>query len=401
LDSARVRFSYLPMVFTITMTQQNDGYYHSFTMWDTSGGMDNSSDRMVRRGSMQPLSFMDLTFFPVREGDSPADMTNKLSAASPLVAVGQSTMPATESAIYQMQQQQYQQQQQQQHAYHHAGFRSDHPTFGAVYSSHNDFVDAVSEDSDPISEPTLVTASMDSSEHSDASSKCLTYSSDLSASVSSGSSSSIEAHGSGHRFKPFHDEKWDLRYKELLEFHRVNGHTAVPHTYPTNPQLARWVKRQRRQYKLLKEGKTATMTTERVDLLDLVGFIWDSHDLNWSEKLEALTAFRRVKGHCSVPTNYSDKKLATWVKCQRRQYKLYWDGKPSAMNLGRITALEKVGFEWGTRATAGLKIPKSFQEPSVVVYEENEEEPEPLSVHAPSVIDTTEQLFLVKAIASL
>ena len=49
------------------------------------------------------------------------------------------------------------------------------------------------------------------------------------------------------RFKPFHEEKWAVRYKELVHFHRENGHSAVPHTYPPNPQLARWVKRQRRQ----------------------------------------------------------------------------------------------------------------------------------------------------------
>jgi Helicase associated domain len=53
-----------------------------------------------------------------------------------------------------------------------------------------------------------------------------------------------------NRFKPFHEEKWSLRYKELLAFHKKHGHAAVPHTYPANPQLARWVKRQRRQFKV-------------------------------------------------------------------------------------------------------------------------------------------------------
>jgi hypothetical protein len=40
------------------------------------------------------------------------------------------------------------------------------------------------------------------------------------------------------------------------------------------------------------------------------------------------------------------------VKCQRRQYKLYWDGKPSAMSPERILQLEKVGFEWEIRTAA-------------------------------------------------
>lgn len=154
------------------------------------------------------------------------------------------------------------------------------------------------------------------------------------------------------RFKPFHEEKWSVRYKELLEFHKEFNHSAVPHTYPKNPQLARWVKRQRRQYKLRRDGRPSTMTLDRLELLNSVGFVWDSHDVNWREKLEALSAFRKSQGHCNVPSNYQDKKLATWVKCQRRQYKLYWDGKPSAMSPERILELEKIGFEWEIRAAS-------------------------------------------------
>ena len=158
-----------------------------------------------------------------------------------------------------------------------------------------------------------------------------------------------------NRFKPFHEEKWSLRHKELLDFHKQHGHAAVPHTYPANPQLARWVKRQRRQYKLRQDNRQSTMTTERLDMLNSVGFVWDSHDVNWREKLDSLVAFRRENGHCNVPSNFRNKKLATWVKCQRRQYKLYWDGKPSAMTPDRILELEKVGFEWEIRSTVPRK----------------------------------------------
>jgi hypothetical protein len=165
-----------------------------------------------------------------------------------------------------------------------------------------------------------------------------------------------------NRFKPFHEEKWSLRYKELLVFHKEHAHSAVPHTYPKNPQLARWVKRQRRQYKLRKDNRASTMTSERLDLLNSVGFVWDSHDVNWREKLDGLEAFRIGHRHCNVPSNFADKKLATWVKCQRRQYKLYWDGKPSAMSPERILELEKVGFEWEIRATAPRNAPVAAQE---------------------------------------
>ncbi len=162
-----------------------------------------------------------------------------------------------------------------------------------------------------------------------------------------------------NRFKPFHEEKWTLRYKELLGFNAQHGHAAVPHTYPPNPQLARWVKRQRRQYKLREDGKSTTMTAERLEMLSSVGFIWDSHDVNWREKLYCLTVFRQEVGNCNVPSNYKDKKLATWVKCQRRQYKLYCDGKPSAMSPDRIKVLESVGFEWEIRSNNSRRQPLS------------------------------------------
>jgi len=165
------------------------------------------------------------------------------------------------------------------------------------------------------------------------------------------------------RFKKFHEEKWTLRYNELLQFLKDHGHAAVPHTYPANPQLARWVKRQRRQYKLKKNGKPSTMTTERLEMLTAVGFIWDSHDVNWREKLHVLTQFRAENGHCNVPSNYQDKKLATWVKCQRRQYKLYWAKKPSAMSPERIRGLEGIGFEWEIRATTQRKLAAKPEHP--------------------------------------
>lgn len=156
------------------------------------------------------------------------------------------------------------------------------------------------------------------------------------------------------RFKAFHEEKWSQRYDELKMFVQEHQHAAVPHTYPRNPQLARWVKRQRRQYKLLQERQSSsTLTPDRLEMLNSVGFVWDSHEVNWSEKVAALVNFKRLNGHCNVPSNHSDKRLATWVKCQRRQYKLYKQKKSSAMSAVRIQQLETIGFEWEIRMASG------------------------------------------------
>jgi len=49
-------------------------------------------------------------------------------------------------------------------------------------------------------------------------------------------------------------------------------------------------------------------------------------------------------------TNFTtNPQLATWVKCQRRQYKLFCQGRASNMTQERIVMLEEIGFEWALR----------------------------------------------------
>jgi hypothetical protein len=93
------------------------------------------------------------------------------------------------------------------------------------------------------------------------------------------------------------------------------------------------------------------MTPERVKALDEIGFVWDSQGAAWGDRLGELQQFRQLFKHCNVPSNYYENtRLATWIKCQRRQYKLYMENKPSNMTPQRIQHLESLGFEWGLRS---------------------------------------------------
>jgi hypothetical protein len=151
-------------------------------------------------------------------------------------------------------------------------------------------------------------------------------------------------------FRAYQAEQWTQRFKELCDFCKSHGHCQVPHTYQTNPALARWVKRQRYQYKLRFERKASTMTQERVAFLEKIGFVWDSHVAAWEERKAELLDYRAQYGHCNVPSNYSpNRQLAVWVKRQRRQYKFFCDAKPSSMTTDRISTLESLGFEWELR----------------------------------------------------
>lgn len=72
-----------------------------------------------------------------------------------------------------------------------------------------------------------------------------------------------------------HDAVWEERWNELLLYKRIHGDCIVPSNYEKNPQLAVWVKRQRRQYKFYCEGKSTSMTKERIAKLEKLGFAWD------------------------------------------------------------------------------------------------------------------------------
>ncbi|CAJ1967312.1 unnamed protein product [Cylindrotheca closterium] len=150
------------------------------------------------------------------------------------------------------------------------------------------------------------------------------------------------------RFRDYQENQWQKQFQALLEFKQKHGHCCVPNKHNENPVLGRWVKRQRYQHKLLQQGKKSTLVPHRVKALEDAGFIWDSHSALWEERLNELKAYRRVHGHSNVPSTFTaNAQLSTWVKCQRRQYRLFLDGEPSSnLTLERISALNQIGFQW-------------------------------------------------------
>jgi len=56
------------------------------------------------------------------------------------------------------------------------------------------------------------------------------------------------------------ESKFGARFGELMEFKEHHGHCIVPASYAANQKLSNWVQTQKRQYKLMKEGKKSQMT---------------------------------------------------------------------------------------------------------------------------------------------
>lgn len=154
------------------------------------------------------------------------------------------------------------------------------------------------------------------------------------------------------RFSEYQNNLWHEQLQRLFQFKVAYGHCDVPINCPKNQVLARWVKRQRYHYKRRKEGKSCAINSQRIALLESIGFTWDAHATAWKQKYNELVAYKHTMGHCNIrfndPTNVQ---LSTWVKCQRRQYKLYQSGQQSNMTTGRIEALNALGFGWTTECT--------------------------------------------------
>jgi hypothetical protein len=84
------------------------------------------------------------------------------------------------------------------------------------------------------------------------------------------------------------DGQWKHRFQDLLQFRGAHGHVLVPHLYPTEQKLSKWVKRQQYQRLLKERGLRSTLTDEREQLLADVGFVWDSFDASLQDNLESI-----------------------------------------------------------------------------------------------------------------
>lgn len=75
---------------------------------------------------------------------------------------------------------------------------------------------------------------------------------------------------------------WDERFDELVAFKEQHGHTLVPQN---TSSLGEWVHKQRKSYKLLKNGLPSSLSTERALKLADVGFIFDASAFRRGRKI--------------------------------------------------------------------------------------------------------------------
>lgn len=151
---------------------------------------------------------------------------------------------------------------------------------------------------------------------------------------------------------------WHERLKQLTEYKTKHGNCNVPVQYEANPQLGRWVNKQRIEYLIRSRGDDHhCITQERIDALNDIDFCWGlvrSPKEEWPVRYRQLKLYREEHGDCNVPHEYPENEsLGHWVSYQRWDYSQRMLGNNANENESssdlsdkRIKALNAIQFTW-------------------------------------------------------
>ena len=133
---------------------------------------------------------------------------------------------------------------------------------------------------------------------------------------------------------------WQAGFSALEDYKKVTGDCLVPTTHKTEDgfALGGWVGKQR-------QAKDS-MSAERRQRLEAIGFVWDPISAQWEEGFSALEAYKKVKGDCLVRRQYKTAggfKLGLWVSNQRA------NKVKNTLSADREERLDAIGFVWGFR----------------------------------------------------
>jgi len=157
--------------------------------------------------------------------------------------------------------------------------------------------------------------------------------------------------------------------------------------------LGDWVIDQRRQYKLMMQGKPSVLDPERQRKLEALGFVWVVRNRpEWNNRYSELLAYKEKHGDTKVPQHYKETPgLGKWVAKQREQFRLKSQGKHSFLTPDRLEKLNQAGFVWSVRkddpgeALAIKKEESPIKEPMPSIVDDKAKEAEMPGLKAPGI----------------
>jgi hypothetical protein len=151
-----------------------------------------------------------------------------------------------------------------------------------------------------------------------------------------------------------YDEAFSRGMEKLKAYQQENGDCRVPHSH-FDQELTSFMKQQRTLYRKMMNGEPSSMTEERRQQLEDIGFEWRVRSDHWADYYEMLQSYHHKHGHCNVPSDYEDQALYNFVSKQRTQYKRLQNGEAQPLTTARIEKLESLGFAWNTNGARWME----------------------------------------------
>jgi hypothetical protein len=131
---------------------------------------------------------------------------------------------------------------------------------------------------------------------------------------------------------------WEEMFRRLVAYKNKHKSTNIPFRYEADPRLGQWVSTQRKCH------SNKTLSIERINRLDSVGFVWAQDYPSWIEMYSKLVEYKKQSKSTQVPCPYTeDPPLGNWVHTQRTTYK---NGKLSGK---RLKLLNSINFAWSAK----------------------------------------------------
>jgi superfamily II DNA or RNA helicase len=132
------------------------------------------------------------------------------------------------------------------------------------------------------------------------------------------------------------EDPWTIpfcTYKSYLESHPTSHVPPSDLAAENGINIANWCTTQR---KFRKKGK---LSSERIDKLNSIGFVWDTDEFLWNKAFTELVSFKQSLGHTNVVAAYKTESgfnLGSWLRNQKKAHK---EGKLSKERLDRLQGL--------------------------------------------------------------
>lgn len=141
-------------------------------------------------------------------------------------------------------------------------------------------------------------------------------------------------------------DPWNVKFNQLRQFRKEFGHFRVSQTKEPYKPLGIWVMGLRAKYKKLKSGKKNDLTSDKINKLEGIGFVWGK---DHPEPVPWDTRFEELKTHFAVFKDWNmapSSDLGKWMAWQRSEYRRLRKGLDSILTMEQVELLDGIGFKW-------------------------------------------------------